>query len=1358
MSCRSLFYIFILLLVWTQGKAEKSEILFRKISPDGGFSYGFVNAIAEDSSGFIWVGTDHGLFRYDTREIIHFCDDEKQGSLPSNNILSLYASHDKTLWIVTDRGLYYYDQNTDRFVPQRFHEPDSVALNATIREIRQNRKNEFFTLHTRYVCQIDTLHSSYKICPVPFEKGDSPSSIYLDRSDVLWIGTEHGSVFRSSSPYKEFNLLCRQHDASVRTMCEDNNSMWIGYEWGGADHITAQGSLIDHYDQENSGETELPHNRVRKIIKDQFNNIWIATYKGICIVSREGNRHIRADNYNELPHSSIKELFMDSGQGIWVGTWSGGLAYYHYRDNRFLHFKKNPDRNSIGSNIISSFSEDEDNNIWVGTEDDGLQVFDRDHKKFSKFELRKRQRLISNVKCLAADKNSGLWVGTLFDGLWRIDLLLKTYQKYNLFDNDKPRIYSLLAVDHGLWIGTFGDGLLYYDTATRKLTKYLADAHDSTTISSNFIRTIFRDSYGGLWIGTQNGLNYRSKGSIFFQRVSATSKNKSSSISNNEIYSVIEDSDGQIWIGTEKGLNCFKPTLNEFIIYSKDDGLSGTNIYSILEDNSKRLWISTENGLSSFDLKDKSIRIFGIEDGLQGNQFNPGASFECQNGELLFGGPNGFNLITPSIVKRNPNIPHVIITRLFINNKPAGVNEPANKISKTISSSGQLRLNHLQNTLTFEFISTNFIQPGKNEFKYRLVNYNDDWVYAGTENKASFTKIPPGKYVFEVMGSNNNGIWSPEPQKLELEIIPPLWATWYSYLFYALSFISIVWYVRKEILLRQNLKKELLVERVKNENEEKLYELKMKFFTNVTHEFRTPLTLILSPVEYLLRKKNYEQDTQEHLDMIRRNAMRLKILINQILDFRKLELGKSTLSVSGFDLVKICTDIYSSFEIYAKDRSMNYHFGAEKQSIPVTADLDKIEKILFNLISNAFRHTPDNGQIDLIIQLSTAIESNKLLGYSTNEDIKGPGVEITVRNTGKKIPEEEIPLLFTRFYQSRNSDGQGAGIGLHLCSEYAQLHHGSLVTWSNEKGTTFRLILPVSNGFPEINNETGITRMLQHRNVETPENNRGKDLKTTLIVEDNAEMLRYLKSILIREYHVITADNGEKGIALAREINPHLIISDILMPGTDGLELCRIIKQDIRTSHIPVILLTALSEKEKKIDGFNFGADAYIEKPFDDQLLMAQIKSLLAMREKLQQSFIRSIDQWKIYSDSLPFDKQLIEKAIKITENHLLDTNFSVEQLASGLNFSRSSLHRKLRDLTDQSATEFIRSVRLNKAICLMKQGNYNMEEIAYAVGFSSPSYFSQSFKKQYGKSPKAYLEEFSMEHSLTPIDRELNG
>ncbi|KJF43563.1 hypothetical protein LH29_10575 [Draconibacterium sediminis] len=1316
-------------------------MLFRKISPDGGFSYGFVNAIAEDSYGFIWFGTDNGLFKYDTQEITRFLKDDKPGSIPSNNILALFCSNKKKLWIVTDEGLCYYDQHHERFVAENYIEPGSVSLNSNIRDIKQNSSGDYFTLHTRNVCQIDTLNHSYKIIPIKFINGDTPSTIFFDHSDVLWVGTNQGNIFKSPYPYTKIISITSLRNASIRTICEDNNSLWFGYEWGGVDHLTRDGALIDHLDHSDSEAKKLPHNRVRKIIKNSDNNIWIGTYKGLYILSRTGYRLIQSDIYNELPHNSIKELFMDSHNGIWIGTWSGGLAYYNSNDNRFLHFKKNSDPNSIQSNIISSFAEDADQKIWVGTEDNGLQFFERDLKEFRKFKLKKSNGSVTNIKCLALGQNEQLWVGTLFDGLWKIDLKSLSYEKIDFFKSLQLRIYSLREINTGLWIGTYGDGLFYLDFNSKEIQRFIPVSGDDESISSGYIRTILSDNNGGLWLGTHNGLNYLAKGSSKFHRYFTQNQDSLiSSISNNEIYALLEDSSGKIWIGTANGLNSFEPITNKFEVYKKDSGLSGVSIFGIEEDAEANLWISTENGISILNLKDKSIRTFDTADGLQGKQFNPGASFKCENEELLFGGPNGFNIINPTSVKKNPAPSNTIITNLFIDNKIAGVNEPDNKIQESIVTSKKIVLQHQQNSLTFEFISTNFIQPEKNKFKYRLVNYDNNWIYSGKENKAVFTKIPPGQYTFEVLSSNNNGIWSSTPRKLQIEIIPPIWARWYAFTIYLILLILILWYIRKGIIMKQCLKRDLLVEKVKNENEEKLSELKMKFFTNVTHEFRTPLTLIMSPLDYILRKNNYEQDTQEHLDIIKRNAVRLKILIDQIIDFRKLELGKTTYCPVSLDLIKFCSDIYSSFGIYAKDRSIEYIFQAPKQDMMVFADSDKIEKILFNLLSNAFKYTSDKGEIEFSVKLSPSIEMNRDNGFLTNTEIQGEGVEISIRNTGNRIEEQEIHKLFNRFY----SDSRGTGIGLHLCKEYAMLHNGAIAVFSNDVGTIFSLIIPTAVGdIEESTEEHEISKKILYTEKNQRERLRQSgSQKTILVAEDNPELLRYMKNLLREEFNVLTAENGIQAVEIANELDPQLIISDILMPEMDGLELCDHLKQDIHTSHIPIILLTALSEKEKKINGFSLGADAYIEKPFDDQVLLAQIKGILKTREQLQQCFKKSFEQWTKDSILLPFDKQLIEKAIKITEEHLLDETFTVENLASELNFSRSSLHRKLRDLTDQSATEFIRSVRLNKALTLMKQGNYNMEEVSYAVGFSSPSYFSQSFKKHFNKSPKAYLEE----------------
>ena len=1328
---------------------QNENFLFRKISPPEGFTYGAIKTIAEDAKGFIWFGTEHGLYRYNTGTVEIFIHQKNEpNSIPNDFIYNIFKDNQGRLWIITKGGLCYFDENKQQFTDQKFKDKSHKGLNLSVRDLLQNKSGDFFTLHQNNICRINLQDSLYEVLPLVFqEKGDSPAYAIFDNHNTLWVGTNNGYVFYSKSPYRTFKLFCHHRPEIVQALCLDGNTLWIGYEWGGLDHVNETGSMMEHYDQKNNDNTRIPHNRVRKIIKDRENRIWIGTYDGLALWSKNRMQIIGKDYYNNLPHNSIHSIFVDSKNSIWIGTWSGGLAFTSNYDNHFLHFNKNPNQKSLSSNVVSSFAEEKDGTILVSTEDGGLNLFNRQNKTFSSFNLKGTGT--NNIKCLKIDKDNRLWIGTLSSGLWSFNLNTHVFNHHDIFKTGIVNLYAIIPVDNGLWLGTYGTGLFFYDFATRKLTNYLSSQTDPKTLSSDMIRSLLLDSDGGLWVGTQSGLNYKPKGSSRFIRY-FYNNNKGHHISNNEVFSLYEDTSGKIWIGTGGGgVDHYDPATGTFFNLSPKQGLAGYNVYGILEDQKGNLWFSTEKGLSCYSTKNKTVRNYDKEDGLQGNQFNPGAAFKCRDGEFLFGGPNGFNLFDPKMITKNPVPPKVILTNLAINNLNVNIKDPHSKVKAAINTLKGIKLPYWQNSLAFEFVANNFILPHKNQFRYRLVNYQDDWINAENQGRATFTKIPPGKYLFEVIASNNDGVWSKVPTQLSVTIRYPFWRSWWAYLFYLMILYFAFRIIRRELILRNQLSKQLLIERVQRENEENLHQLKMKIFTNISHEFRTPLTLILSPLESILAKSNPDEDTHEHLVTIQRNAQRLRMLINQIIDFRKFEFNKVEYVPARLDIIRFCREICNYYEVYAKDKSIDFNIESAFEKYEMEVDSEKMDRIIFNLLSNAFKYTPNGGEIKVTIEETEITESDTT--FSTDPMLRGSVIAIRIADTGPGMLPGEVSQIFERFFSGSVGKNQGTGIGLHLCYEYARLHHGAITVKTEPgEGSVFSLLLPVKDkGATTLSDNTTHKIWVKEPRYEPgntlPATNETKQNISVLIVEDNVDMQKQIRKLLSDEYKVLTAANGQQGFEMASNLFPDLVISDVMMPLMNGFEFCKKLKENVQTSHIPVILLTALSETEMQIDGLETGADAYLVKPFENKLLKAQIKNLLASRKRLQLSFKESEDKWAGDSSLMYQDKKLIERAIQIVEKHLLNPNFSVEQLAVELGLSRSSLHRKMRVLTDQSATEFIRFVRMKKAVNLMKEGSLNIDEIGFAVGFNSHSYFTQCFKRQFGKTPSEYLAEQKM-------------
>ena len=1345
--------VHLLLFTWLISSGQTDEFLFRRISPPEGFTYGNIKTIAEDKNGFIWFGTEHGIYRYNSSKVEKFINlINKPNTVPSNNIQKILKDKKGNLWVLTTDGICVFNELEQKFEAPEFKDREDEESNSYYNELSENSNGELYVLRGGEIYQIDFTDSTIHSLNIQLtENNDFPTHFLFDNSNVMWIGTNRGYVYRSSEPYHDFQLFCHQRIDRIHSICLDNTTLWLGYETLGADHVNQQGVLIEYYSENSGDQAKLPNNRVRDIVKDAYNRIWIGTYKGLALITRNKVQSVKKDYYNKLPHNSIHSLFIDSKEGLWIGTWTGGLAFLDRNDNQFLHFNRNQGENSLISNIVSSFTQDKNGTIWIGTEDGGLNKFNRAKKEFVSYDATNPVIGPNNIKCLSVDHDNQLWLGSYSLGLWKFDQNNETFQRYELPNLEKSNIYAMIPDDVGFWLGTYGTGLFYHNLHTGELKQYRSNSTDPTSLSSNLIRALLNDSYGGLWVGTQNGLNYKPKGSEKFKRY-FNNHTGILSISNNQIFALLEDSGGQIWIGTGGGgVNCYNTETGDIKVFLPENGLAGNNVFGILEDKKGNIWFSTENGISRYSPLEGTFKNYSKEDGLQGTQFNPGAAFKCSNGEFLFGGPNGFNLFNPENLTENPIPPKVFITSLEVNNEKVSPNLPESPIQSAINTLSAVKLKSQQNSLLFEFVANNYVQPSKNQYSYRLVNYQDNWINAGNEGKAIFTKIPPGKYFFEVKGSNNDGVWSIEPTRLEINIMFPFWRSKIAYFLYFLILLAVAWAIRREIILRQQLKNQLLLEKVQRENEENLHQLKSQIFTNISHEFRTPLTLILSPLELIMNKKYFDNDAKEHLTMIQRNAQRLNMLITQIIDFRKFELNQTIYIPIKTDIVKICTGICNHFEVYAKDKHFLFKMDSVFSKFEIELDAEKLDKIIFNLLSNAFKFTPEGGTIRLSIE-SADIEKGINKIYSTNSEIGGKVLAIRISNSGMPIPDVEMSRIFERFYKTTSEKNQGTGIGLHLCREYSKLLGGA-ITVENlpEGGVVFSVLLPLKSeiGISIVKQKTA--KILSSKKDKTSESidtisGVKKEFRhSILVVEDNIDMQKQIRNLLMTDYKIIVASNGNQGLEIAHEIFPDLIISDVVMPGMDGLELCRKIKGDIQSSHIPVILLTALSETDKQIDGLATGADAYITKPFENKLLKAQIINLLQSRARLKKSFKDSEEKWADDTSLTQRDKNMVERSVQIIEQHLLDTNFSVEQLADELGVSRSSLHRKMRALTSQSATEFIRYVRMRKALKLMKESDLNIDEIGFAVGFNSHSYFTQCFKKLYGKTPSEYQSEMKM-------------
>lgn len=1336
------FIVFVFtILIYNLVAASDEEYIFEQISPDAGFAFDQVNGIVEDENGFIWFGCNNGLYYCNSLDIKRYNYEPTQtNSLPSNIIRNTYKDWNNTIWICTDNGVCYFDATENSFVRLDIRQADHYRSKHNVTHIVQYRDSGYLLIINSELYSYDLNEESVQRIDLDINLPRPAISLTEDKKGNVLIGGKFGKLFVADQTLQNIQLIYEtvngKSPSDIISICANETEYWLGLRNKGVVVIDKEGNFKKKYNKNEKGEFSLPNNRLRKIIEQPNGDIWVATFDGIQIISKTGNRVIRPTKHNKLPLNIIFDLYVDKNGGTWVGTWTGGLAYYNPNNYRFEHITRLNEGSPTPRNVISSFAEKPNGNILIGSENLGLFEYDLVQNRFIQNDFAKNTTPFKRIESLAYDDENTLWIGTFNEGIWKFANEKLTQIKSNISLNLTNT--SITPASDGLWLGGIGNGLLFYDFSSGITTEFKEDDSKIGSISSNRVRKTFLDSRGDLWICTNYGLSLKRKGSESFERFFYNEKNRG--ISRNVVYTIAEDNAANMWIGTSGGgIDIYDTRSNSFYKLEQTKELEDASIFSIVKDLFGDMWIASDKGIFKYDTQKNTLKVFSLQDGIIGNQYNPNAGFINSTGKIFFGGANGFNVINPSIVKDNPVVPEIFLSKLLVNHKSIYGGNIKNINSKHYANINKLELKYNQNTLVFGFVANSFIKSSKNQFKYRIKNYIDDWIEIDQGSDVSLAKVPPGKYTLEVIGSNNDGIWNETAKKIQITILPPFWLSWYAYVLYVLIIGTIAYLVIRELAYRQQIKKEMLAERYKHEAEENLFLEKTKFFTNISHEFRTPLTLIISPLNNLIGRFENEKGVQEHLKIMKRNADRLLRLTNQILDFRLIELGKVKVKIEEEDVVGLCQNIAQHFEFQIKEKEMNYIFSSTFKSFKLPIDSEKIEKVIYNLISNALKYSQEKGQVILSVEQKELNETSYDKTHYTGTKFLGTSLEIKVKDNGRGISTNNLPIIFDRFFVDKESDETGTGIGLHICQEYIRLHQGNIMVNSEiGNGTTFIINLPVQND-SEFEKENILLQSHLNKSSESSEEIPVKETvqnrQVVLFAEDNDELRVYLKDLLLKSYKVLTAKNGQQALEIATEVLPDIIVSDIMMPGIDGIELTDRIKSNPKTNHIPIVLLTALTDNKYQIDSMHKGADSFLTKPVDEKLLLARIENILNNREALKRKFDDQGQHLSVSGGNESFE----EKAEQIVEKNLQNPLFDIENLSVELGVSRSSLHRKIKAGTNLSPSEFIRDVRLNNAVKLMKSGKYNIDEIGTFVGFNSTSYFIRSFKKKFGQTPKEY-------------------
>ncbi len=1329
--------------------AQSPDYKFRRVSPSGGVTFKAVHQITQDGYGYMWFATtDQGIIRYDSKELQQFRHNtEDSTSLISNDVSRLLIDNNNKLWVATQDGLDVFIRSKNIFKHFKYRTEDGQPTENFIHYISKDQNGNIWIVDETGVGKLDTIKHILHRLKIDSSL-ESPGIVYFDAFQRGWVGTFNGSIYSIDLKSHSLSKFIDSPGSRVNTIYADKNELYIGYLEHGAKKYNLKGDLIKQYQYGQDSKYSLQNEKIRSIIKGTDGRLWIGAYRGLFVESEGNLFKISSDIYPEIPHNSTYSIYEDHNNNLWFGTWSGGIFYMNPSDNNFIHYKHDNTLTSISNNMVSSFAEMTDGRIAVGTESGGLNMFNPDDGKFEKISINKYGENNFNIKSLCIDNKGGLWVGTFNKQLWYkpSDQDYYTHFPQGLEDGkhiSSRSVYSLCPCDSGVWIGGSRNSVDFYDFKTKKIS-HLKSKYFNSISPDNYIRSLYVDSYNNLWIGNQDGIlkiNRRTGNQVYFSTLEPANRRLSSST----IYYIYEVGEN-IWLGTKSGgINIIHNQSDSVSWFDANGLLTGRDVYGFVEDQEKRIWITSNEGIVLYNPNINTYRRFTVQDGIQGNIFNPKAIFKDSKNRMYFGGTNGLTLVNPKKIKLNSRIPNIILNNIIINNK-----EEISLLSDNgVNIAKNLKLRPFENSIRFEFTADNYLLPGKNQFKYRLLNIYDEWIDAGNDGIATFTNLPSGEYIFEIKACNNDGIWNNLPTRIFIHIATPWYRTIIAYIIYYLIFMVIVFLVTHEIRNRQQLKKSVIIEKIQREHEEQLHEMKLKFFTNISHEFRTPLTLISGPVKKLLGSVNIDNDEKSMLNIIERNSARLLNLINQIMDLRKIEKGQDKLFISSIDLIGFTRQLFSNFTEEASRRNINFIFHHDKKQLFFEGDKEKLDKIIFNLLSNAFKYTPDKGNIEVRISDPSDTRpmfSNQLkFGELSSHDF----YEISVRDSGQGIDSEDLLQVFNRFGQGKSKIKTGTGIGLSLVKEYTLLHQGEVIAQSSPgKGTRINICLPRKQTAQRLLSETvqEVKKPALSNTVIEPKIVDANILKGAkiMVVEDNSDLRLYITEVLKPYYQIVTAPNGVEALKLLKSFPVNLIVSDVMMPEMDGIELCSILKSQLETSHIPVILLTALSSTENRVTGLQQGADAYISKPFEDVLLITMVNNLLTQRKLLKENYKDSLIEGQA-TDIGSLDNYFLDNITKKIHANLDDELFSVEDLANELGIHRSQLHRKLKQLTNFSTSEYIRVIRLKNASELLKSDEYTIDEIASMSGFNSHSYFTKCFKKFYGVSPKQYMNKYTL-------------
>ena len=1359
-----------ILLCWSTANAQHSNYNFSRVDIENGLSHNQVYAIYRDSTGFVWFGTASGLNRFDGYTCRVFTGiPNDTTSLPDNNIAAIFGLPGNKMWLASLDSVAVYDPVTEKFDRHYQYYLANLQLpqSRLVYSIKDKQGNYWFVFEKEglYKYSVKEGRSTRFISTEKQTAGKAIDQIAEDLHGNIWLVYANGFLLQLNAgtlqPMHSADLLpavVKTGKLKLRLFADRHDNLWVysGEEPLGLFKADLKTNTVTRISK-TSSPLRLNDNMITGVIQDEQGIIWVGTDHGGINLIKESADAIagllvnQENNKGSLGYNSIERLYQDDRGLIWVGTGKKGVSYLNQHIVQFDAYRHEPNnKNSLPYNDINFFQEDRKGNVWIGTNGGGLVYFDRHKQQFTQYLNNPADAgsLCSNIiVCLCLDHRDRLWIGTYLGGLDVFDGKTFRHFRHDPADSNSVGDNNIWDIredkSNTMWIGTLRAGLDRYDEESKKFVHYMTSS-TSMAVHSNYVPIICEDREDNLWVGGSQGLDVLNKDRSAFTYYNHT--DDPASLSYQNITDVIQDKSGRIWVATRMGLNVFNSRTRQFKRFTTNEGLPDNVILSLTEDKGGNLWITTPTGCSRLSIKTAKddimleVRNFTETNNLQGKVFNESAAMVSSDGLFFAGGSTGFNVIDPQKVVSSRTGAPLAFTSIDIFNNELNAGQEINKkvvLRKAVPFTTEIALSNNENIFSIEFTALDFSH--NNKYAYKLEGFNKNWMYAsGNNRKVTYTNLDPGTYTFKVKATNSDGVWTAEEKTLTVIIKPPFWKTPMAFILYLLVIAAMLYLSRRYTLEKARMRFEVALQTKERERIQALDAVKTKFFTNVSHEFRTPLSLILTPLDRIIHN-HPDPEQKKQLQLVQRNAKRLLSLVNQLLDFRKMEVQAFTLQPTQGDIIKFTREITSSFSDMSEMKSIGLSFSTDTDSCTVFFDKDKVEKILFNLLSNAFKYTPAGGHIEV------STEHIELAGTPEDQII------ITVHDTGIGIPAAKQEMIFERFFQhdvAANLTNPGTGIGLAITKEFVKLHNGTIVVKSEpDKGTYFIVTLPVQKPGIATTPATITSELITRPGAEPVPDNKysrpgKKDRPVILLAEDNDDFRFYLKDNLKHVYDVVESCNGQEAWEKLEKIQPDLIISDLMMPCMDGIELAKRVRRNPSLGAIPFILLTALGDEAMQLESYRLGVSDYITKPFTYEILASRIKNLLAQAKQTDKKSPRFMDVMPSEIDIPPADEQFIKQVLQVIEKNISNPAFTVEELSRELFMHRVGMYRKLLSITGISPLEFIRSIRLKRGKQLLEKSQLTIAEVAYEVGFNNPKKFSQHFKETFGVTPSQFQKQ----------------